>query len=393
MSVSGHMTMQGLPPGFITKDTIATLNESGGTSEFRQWMIIGDPYTGRGAEGGIVSKSSSNVTAIDKALEQPVATDMEIGIEVEQNRTETIHVRVLADVQPILTEATETENNIKEKLSMQASDVVAEGAATPSDGVYFPTVRGLQSLQYLLMVARAHLLVRSRVVKVSWNCRFSRVVGMSCRKNASIEDSRLPGGAVLGKVVAYEMTGIGDSGEFLGNVTINSAIGHGNSIVLADGTPDYVNVGYLQPGYQHYSGTLVAATTNDMSFAPLAYVDAGIQLPISKDQILVRHEWNDAGQAAAAQAAMTSAIQSTRQLGLFTGENESLSGPSPELIAYAAAQANMFSGVDQAIRDTPAWLEIELKPVQNISTDVEYDATVSPLVIPMQINLSAASTP
>lgn len=278
---------------------------------------------------------------------------------------------------------------------MTASDVVAEGAATPSDGSYFPTARGLQSLEYLLMVARAHLLVRSRVVKTSWECKFSRIVGMSCRKNATIEDSRLPGGTVLGKVVGYEMAGVGDSGEFLGKITINSAIGYGGALVTAVGTPDYVAIGYVQPGYQHYSGMLVAATTNDMSFAPLAYVDVGIQLPISADQILVRHEWHDAGQAAAAQAAFTASMQASRQLGSFveTGNIEGMSGPSPELIAYAAARANLTAGINQAIRDTPAWLEIELKPVQNISTNVEYDAETSPLVIPMQIDLSAASTP
>ena len=70
-----------------------------------------------------------------------------------------------------------------------------------------------------------------------------------------------------------------------------------------------------------------------------------------------------------------------------------MTGPSPELLAYIAAQANITASVDQAIHDTPAWLEIELAPVQGISTSVDYDATVSPLVIPMQVDLSAASTP
>jgi hypothetical protein len=200
---------------------------------------------------------------------------------------------------------------------------------------------------------------------------------------------------MLGKVISYGMTGAGDSGEFLGNVTIGSAIGYGNPIVLADGTPDYVDAGYVDPGYQHYSGTLVAATTNDMTFSPLAYEVAGIQLPISADQVLVRHEWIDSGQAAAAQTAYDSAIAAARQLGSFTESAEigGMTGPSSELMAYAAARASMFSGVDQAIRDNPAWLELELKPVQGISTNVEYDAATSPLMIPKQIDLSAGSTP
>jgi hypothetical protein len=395
MSASVDYSWQSLPPDFFTKDTIASLIWAD-AGERTYTSVTGDPQTGTAASASASIKQSFNVMAIDKALAQPVATDMEIGVEVEQSRTEVIHVRVLADVQPVLTEATETENNIKEKLSAQSSDVVAEGVLTASDGVYFPTARGLQSLEYLMMVARAHLLMRSRAVRVAWECPFSRVVGMSCRKNASIEDSRLPGGTALGKVVGYEMTGSGDGGNFIGKVTIGSAVGHGNPLVTAAGTPDYVNDGYVQPGYQHYSGTLLAAVTNDMAFTPLAYEATGLQLPISKDQILVRHEWNDAGQAAAAQTAAIAATHSMRQLGPYVGSTTfgaGAQGPPADLLAYVAAKANASASIDQAIRDTPAWLEIELAPVQNISTSVEYDANVSPLVIPMQIDLSAASTP
>ena len=394
MTATVNYSWTDIPAGFSTKDTIAVLDAGTGTYDMSYHTQYGDPESGQAAELQYSVRQTTNLMAIDKALAQPVATDLEIGVEVEQNRTEIIHVRVLADVQPVLTEATETENNIKETLSVTASDVVAEGVATASDGVYFPTARGLQSLEYLMMVARAHLLIRSRAVKVAWECRFPRVVGMSCRKNATIEDSRLPGGVVLGKVTGYEMTGSGDDGKFGGKVTIGSAIGYGNPLVTATGTPDYVDAGYVDPGYQHYSGTLLAAVTNDMAFAPLAYEAAGLQLPISKDQILVRHEWNDAGQAAAAQTAVTSAVQAVRQLGPYVGTfGVGETGPSADLIAFAVARSRAFAGVDQAIRDTPAWLEVELAPVQNISTSVEYDAATSPLVIPMQINLSAASTP
>jgi hypothetical protein len=400
MSVNGSMTYTGMPNTTATQGQAIAAGavggaSPGGTYEFQRTMVIGDPYTGTAAEGSVSIKWSRPVNIITPALEQPVATDLEIATEVEQNRTEVIHVRVLADVQPVFTEATEAENNIKETLSMSSSDVVAEGAATPSDGVYFPTARGLQSLEYLLMVARAHLLSRSRVVKVTWECDLGHVVGLSCRMNATLEDPRLPGGTVLGKVVSYGMAGSGDGGTYGGTVTIGSAIGHGVAAVVVDGTPDYVDLGYVDPGYQHYSGTFVAAVTNDMTFSPLAYEAAGIQLPISADQVLVRHEWIDTGQADAAQAAYDAAIASARQLGPFDASNEigDMTGPSAELMAYAAARASMFSGVDQAIRDNPAWLELELKPVQGISTNVEYDATVSPLSIPMQIDLSAPSNP
>lgn len=389
MSASGHYTVNG-QWGSTSPDAMP-----GQIIDYLQTMVIGDAYTGTAAEASISIKSQATITQHQKQF--PTPTDMEIGVEVEQDRQETIHVRVLADVQPIMTEASEEENSIKETLSMSAEDVVKAGAASASAGVYFPTARGLQSLEYLLMVARAHLLVRSRVVKVSWDCRFARILDMSCRKNASIEDARLPGGSVLGKIVAYEMSGTGDTGEFLGNVTINSAIGYGNEMITADGTPDYVEVGYVDPGYQHYSGTLLAAVTNDMSFAPLAYVSEGIQLPISANQVLVRHEWNDAFQAEAVERAVEASAMAVRQLNnrqiTVPPPSSASGGPPSEVLQLASAQAAMIANVNQAIRDNPAWLEIELKPVQGISTEVEYNAEISPLVIPMQIDLSAASTP
>ena len=36
---------------------------------------------------------------------------------------------------------------------------------------YFPTERGLRSLEYLIALARAHLLMRSRAVEIEFDCR------------------------------------------------------------------------------------------------------------------------------------------------------------------------------------------------------------------------------
>ena len=59
---------------------------------------------------------------------------------------------------------------------------------------FFPSDRGQQSIQYLIARARARIRMRSRAVKVSWQCPFDNVIGLSCRMNATLYDPRLPGG-------------------------------------------------------------------------------------------------------------------------------------------------------------------------------------------------------
>jgi hypothetical protein len=92
MSVNGNATFTGLPGSTPTLANILaaqqmTMGPGGGTYEFQRTMVIGDPYTGRGAEGSVSVKWTQPVNIVTVALEQPVATDLEIATEVEQNRT------------------------------------------------------------------------------------------------------------------------------------------------------------------------------------------------------------------------------------------------------------------------------------------------------------------
>jgi hypothetical protein len=277
---------------------------------------------------------------------------------------------------------------------------VFAGAATASDGVYFPTARGQQSIEYLLMVARAHLLTGARVVEVGWECPFSKVVGLSCRMNATLDDPRLPGVHVLGKIVNYAMTGNGDSGEFLGKVTINCAVGNADPIltkaqsavaldmraVINPGTPVYVVEGYVDPGYQHYAGKVIQAATADTSFEELAFEQTGLQLPVTADQILVRHEYHDPG-AGTYNAVLETAAQQMRMFTMpIIGERTSY--PPAAGLAYSDMVLGLNQALDQA--STPAWVEMEFKPVQNIATSTQFQATVGALSVPKQINLAAS---
>jgi hypothetical protein len=362
----------------------------------------------------------------------------EIAVELEQDRKEGMYVAMLADVQPVLASLTEDEEDLVESLTMNGRDVVAAGAATASDGVYFSTARGMQSVEYLLMVARAHLLAGSRVVAVEWECPFPKLVysGMSCRMNATIDDPRLPGGIVLGKVVSYEFNGDGDDGEFVGKVEINCAVGNAASgvglmargapatpsalVVLNPGVPVYVEEGYVDPGYQHYAGRMIQATTADTAFEELAFAQVGLQLPITEDQILVRHEYHDGGSVTSSKlyGGTDASFDPVRQA-LQSGASEMrrfeverigtmITSPPASAMAISDAEISFNQAVNAAIRAknaaqtpttpvggrTPAgsmsWVEMEFRPVQRIGTEVNYETTVSPLAIPMQVNLGGS---
>lgn len=294
-----------------------------------------------------------------------------------------------------------------ESLSMNGQDVVAVGAATRSDPVYFPTARGQQSVEYLLMICRAHLLAGARVVEVEWECPFPKLVysAMSCRMSAMIEDPRLPGASVLGKVVEYSFSGDGDDGEFVGAVTINCAVGNGSPILLreraeigtravtSEGTPVYVEVGYVELGYQHYEGRMITAATGDTSFEELAFEAVGIQLPVTQDQILVRHEYHDAGLATPSSSVAEILRTGAAQLRNFPKPEpigQPIESPPPALLAYSRMEVELNNALSVAMTENPSWVEMEFKPVQRIATSLNYTAGVTPLVIPKQIDLGAS---
>ena len=113
---------------------------------------------------------------------------------------------------------------------------------------YFPTDRGEPSLEYDILRARAHTLMRVRVVNLTRDTTFDRAIQLSCRMNAQSTDSRIPGGVAQGKVIAYSFGADGDSGILTGSVTVGCAIGHGGTVTLASGDPGWVESGWGRAG-------------------------------------------------------------------------------------------------------------------------------------------------
>ncbi len=271
---------------------------------------------------------------------------------------------------------------------------------------YFPTARGITSVEYLISRARARLRFRSRAVKVGWQCRFADAVPLSCRHNATLFDPRLPGGAATGKVTSYSLTCSGD-GKIIGKVEIGCAIGFGDSINEITGTPEYVNAGYVQVGYQVYDGSMQAHGSGQTTFSVPVFgggFDDGLTFPL---------RWQDvsdgglvSGSVAAQKKAIVASFVAARTLQFLNqvggsissnpNPNQTISGVSPDT-AWKITREQLVllsQNTPYVMAANPVSWSCLLKPCSgNGPFGGSYAIRVSPLVVPQGINLEAPSSP
>ena len=267
---------------------------------------------------------------------------------------------------------------------------------------FFPTPRGQQSVQYLISRARARLRWRARCVNVSWTGPIEYFTGMSCRKNATLNDSRFPGGVVTGKIVSYSLVGGGD-GKMYGTCEIGVSVGYGDSIAEITGTPEYNSDGYMEDDYQVYDGAQVNTGSNDILYTPPVFVpfDDGLQFPLTWGE--VSDGGLISGDLASQQAAIEASFEIARQLQwlstlggtISTGNTtSSVSGTPPdeawqitrEQIALTAQNTPYVMAANPIV-----WTCL-LKPCTgNGPFSGAYNVVVSPLTVPQGINLAAAS--
>jgi hypothetical protein len=267
---------------------------------------------------------------------------------------------------------------------------------------YFPTPRGLRSTEYLISRGRARLRWRARAVKVSWQCHFARVVAMSCRKNATLFDPRFPGGAATGKVISYRLSA-SSKGVMRGQVTIGCSVGLGDSIAEITGTPVYAAAGYMQKGYQRYTGAMVAHGSNDTTYSlPVSNgFDDGLKFPLRWDDI------SDGGLISGNLADQKAAIEQSFQTmlnlqwlssfgGIVGNTTSHVSGRAPDAAWKLEREqlALITQNTPFIMNANSISLSFLLKPCAgNGPFGGSYEITVSPLVLPEGINLLALSSP
>jgi hypothetical protein len=269
---------------------------------------------------------------------------------------------------------------------------------------FFPTARGRASVEYLIARARARLRMRSRAVNVSWQCPFALAVNASCRKNATLFDPRMPGGAVTGKIKGYILSFEG--GRMIGHIDIGCSVGFGDSIAEITGTPVYANAGYMSPGYQLYKGKTVALGSNDITYTPPVFVpfDDGLRFPLRWDDI--SDGGVQSGNLEAQKAAIEASFGTEQKLrylqslggsisqGTATGNSVSGRAPDEAWKIQREQQALIAQNTPYVMEANAVSYSILLKPCAgNGPFGGSYEINVSPLVLPEGINLEAPSSP
>jgi hypothetical protein len=273
---------------------------------------------------------------------------------------------------------------------------------------FFPSARGQQSIEYLICRARARLRYRSRAVSVSWTSPFEKCVYLSCRKNATINDHRIPGAAATGKIVGYSLECDGHSGELRGNVKIGCSVGFGNSVAAITGTPEYANAGYAQAGWQRYDGATSVPGSNDTTYTKPYYVpfDDGLQYPLTWNQI------SDGGIISGTMAQQEAKIKASFKtlrvltyLQNWSGQTISTGGTGNQSTNTGINSQEAWTiereELALAAQSTPYVMEanpvswtVLLKPCNGNGPFIgSYEISVSPLEVPQGINLAAPSNP
>lgn len=248
---------------------------------------------------------------------------------------------------------------------------------------YFAQTRGLHSIEYLIAKARARLIMRSRVVQIKFGCRFERAMALSCRLNASITDHRIPGGTATGKIVNYKLTANGDTGVIEGEITIMCTVGYGLTVTPVEGSPTYIDAGYIESGYQVYEGVVVTLPVEDVGYTPPidAVNDDGITFPLSANEVIVK----DAivGSVAEQQPAITAYMLLAQQEAVL----------ATQAINNLALQQQLSllqqTTIGTLLAPHPVYWHFELKPI-NRPFSVVIPLLTTTLEVPQQINVEAA---
>lgn len=287
--------------------------------------------------------------------------------------------------------------------------VTPNGFSIPAGGTaddvrarsFFPTARGLRTVEYLISKARARLRYRARAVNLSWSCPFEKAVGLSCRKNATLTDQRLPGGTATGKIKSYSLIANGD-GKIIGKVEVGVTVGLGDNITPITGTPEYCVADYTGNVYQRYVGAMIAHGSNDITYTPPLYspFDDGLGFPLTWQQItngfLITGDVGTQRELIKNSFATLVQLQYLQAVGQPIGGQGSTqqSGVPPDVAwTIEKAQLALINQSTPAIMAAnPISATALLKPCSgNGPFNGSYSLTLSPMILPQGIDLSAPS--
>lgn len=295
--------------------------------------------------------------------------DLSVSYTAGREFAQIVTFALETDQQAIVTAPGEDEAMVLTLNGNKVSDPTEDGS-TPIGDVrrrdYVHTTRGRQSVEHLLLVARAHLIARSRAVETSIKCSFRTGMRLrSLRKSMLLHDHRLPGGSVTGKIIGVALKLDGDSGQATGEITIASCVGKGGAHIASNGTPTYVETGYMDDT-QEYAGMIVLTDTSDIawSMALPAVFDDGADFirGLTKDNAVRLASIDNAA---------------------FVQE--------PIVRAAGGGPFADQAKVSSILQTIPTQITIQMIPMEGGPFQQEVVISVSDLVVPKQIDLEAPS--
>lgn len=220
-----------------------------------------------------LGESSSTVSSLNRSYSDTITVvpllethvQLHIGFQAGRPLNEKVHFTLVADVQPVLTEPEDDMAIILPDLnSVDLSKQIGEGldAEVPIDNSgarsYIVKDRGQDSLRYLLALARAALLKRSRCVEIIVNPFVEHMPQVTLRKNLIVVDDRIPGGGCVGKITEYQLALDGKTGRIETSVKIQCCVGRAGSLTFSDGEALYIDEEYIDNDYQEFTDQQVA---------------------------------------------------------------------------------------------------------------------------------------
>lgn len=332
------------------------------------------------ASGTDVSLSSTTFGILNDV----VYLSLDFHYEGQRQRKDRIVFDLIADSQPLIT-LPEDDDQFDLKISgVDVSlplDPLDEYSEIPIGNVerrsYFATGRGHQSIQYVLQLARAHIIVRSRAVKIKFKCKLARGVEFSLRKNALVRDHRLPGGQAVGKIVEYTLFSSG--GEIAATCTMLSVVGYGGAVTAQPGEPVYVEDDYVNYGYQERLEETLILAADDVSFEVLRENpdDDGLIFPLSSPPYI------DFPLAVTVEEKGLEPVPAQIQPSVSLDDCGNTTSISYSMTLDTGPYNEWLSGIKTTI-------DFTMKPVTGGPFETTYQVNVSRLKLPKQIDLEAA---
>lgn len=333
---------------------------------------------------GFSTTTSETSTSVSRTSMGVVNYDVYLSLvasyETDRQRKDTVEFTLEADFQPVVTLADETEV-LEIKVSGRDVGTTIHGS-TPVGDVkrrsFITQDRGQDAIKYLLLLARANIVQKSRAVQIKFKTRLEDGVPVTLRHNVTLFDDRLPGGEAVGKVIEYEYRMEG--GNLSATITMACAIGYGGSLPTRAPSNVYAADGVLAAGIQAVIDELLEVTDD------LAYVrpidnpqDDGIVFPIRRNTAFV-----------------TEPIWSTQETVPFSDGIPTVTSD----VSYDDCGNTTSVSVNMSLDTGPIseWLAgikttctLELKDLTKGPFTSPYVLEVEKLILPKMIDLEAAS--